>query len=153
MNNCYVFMRTIAITGGRDRLPTKDQRRAMAQLDISIPTHLVNGGARGIDTAVAERAKKAGWIVTTIYYQSFLKDKGGHTRNAILVRSGDFLITFGGNKGTANCVEQAIKWGCPVVDWSGLVGREGENWKLHLPAARKRKRWSGKPRKRRAESD
>jgi hypothetical protein len=136
-----VHLRTIAITGSRQGLPTRHQKRAFYLLGdlrpaqvtdpgappppaphAGPPTHLIHGGATGIDCSVAAWARRfTAWLVSEIpaawpTYSGF----AGPLRNALLVRAADLLVSFGGDRGTANCVGQALAHGTPVVDLSGL---------------------------------
>jgi hypothetical protein len=87
------------------------------------PTHLIHGGAPGIDSALAAWARRwTTWPVSEIpaawdTYDNF----AGPLRNSLLVRAADFLVSFGGGSGTANCVRQALEHGTPVVDLSPLA--------------------------------
>lgn len=138
----YVLRLTIGITGGRDRRPTKDQRRAVGFMRFPKGTHLVHGGAQGIDVSVAKRAKLAGWITTCVSADwGGYPNIAGHIRNALIVRASDILITFGGNTGTRNCVAQATFHRRPIVDLSGLKARDGEDISVPLPNGRIRRQW------------
>jgi hypothetical protein len=136
-----VHLPVLGITGGRENRPTTTQLRALCQLTglrVAIrrdkegvlrrrlvgPTyHLVHGAARGIDRTVAAWARRwTPWLVSPIP-----ADWDGHgrfagtLRNSLVVRVSNLLVTFGGGTGTRNCVVQALEYGVPVVDLSGLA--------------------------------
>jgi hypothetical protein len=133
-----VHLVVVAVTGSRRAVPSKTQRRAfflLTRLRPSSPspkgsthfegppTHLIHGGAPGIDSALAAWARRwTTWPVSEISaawdtYGNF----AGPLRNSLLVRAADFLVSFGGGSGTANCVRQALEHGTPVVDLSSLA--------------------------------
>ncbi len=118
-----VHLRAIAITGSRSGVPSELQWRALYRLAPELGTHLLHGGAAGIDRTVAERARRSTrWVVSEVpagwtAYGGY----AGPLRNSILVRAADLLVSFGGGRGTANCMRQALEHGTPVVDLSGLA--------------------------------
>jgi hypothetical protein len=113
----------VGITGGRDRQPTETQMRALRDCGrVGGKVHLVHGGARGIDADVGAWVGRGGkWLVSAILpdYQTY-RSFGFILRNALVVRSSDIIVSFGGGKGTADCVAQSIAYGKPVVDLSAL---------------------------------
>jgi hypothetical protein len=139
-----VHLRVVGVTGSRKGIPSKAQLRAFYRLTqlrpsptpIRLgmaarrhqgpPTHLIHGGAPGIDRAVANWARRwTDWAISVIpaawnTYGGF----AGPLRNSLIVRSADFLVSFGGGTGTANCVRQALEHGTPVVDLSRLAQPE-----------------------------
>jgi predicted Rossmann-fold nucleotide-binding protein len=118
-----VHLRVISITGSRNGVPSELQWRALYQLGSRPGTHLLHGGAPGIDRAVAERARRLTcWVVSEVPADwTVYGGYAGPLRNSILVRAADFLVSFGGGRGTANCMRQALEHGTPVVDLSALA--------------------------------
>jgi hypothetical protein len=116
-------------------------------MGLHIPTIILQGHALGIDQDVGNRARAAGWISQPVKAEwTTLGFDAGHVRNAIIVRGCDFLVTFGGNRGTKNCQMQAYFYGKPLIDLSGLGPREGEDISVKVRGGRKTRRpskWRG----------
>jgi hypothetical protein len=108
-----VHLRVISITGSRNGVPSELQWRALYQLGSGPGTHLLHGGAPGIDRAVAERARRLTcWV-------SF----GGSRR----------LDGLRGLRGAAPQLHPR-----PRRRLSGLLWRRPGHGQLHAPGARAR---------------
>lgn len=105
----------IAIIGSRKFPDLEMVRRRVAQLPDD--THVLSGGAWGVDRAAEEAAKARGLRVTVYYADWDVNGKeAGILRNREVVDACDLLIAYwdGTSPGTRNCFERARKAGKPV---------------------------------------
>lgn len=106
----------IAITGGRDHMPTASELQAFRFCFGRLGgTVLLHGDARGVDRTVAAYARRHG-----IPVQAFPADwnrfgkAGGPLRNQEIVTECHALIAWPGNIGTQDCIAKARRLGRPV---------------------------------------
>jgi len=105
----------VLFTGGRDRSVEFEVLDELRQVyDI---THVVHGGARGVDTSVNLWALSCSLPITAVPGEW---DKwggiAGHMRNQrMLEHKPDLVIAFPGRTGTADMVERATAAGVKVV--------------------------------------
>lgn len=111
-----VMLVRIAVVGSRD-YPDLDQVRGYVG-ELPADTHVVSGGARGVDRA-AELAARARGLPVTIMRADWARfgRSAGFRRNALLVRAVDRVVAFwdGRSRGTAGTIEMARRLGKQVV--------------------------------------
>lgn len=118
----------IAITGGRDRIPTPEEMGRFWNLWRELGgTVLLHGAVRGTDFYVAELVASEGYLVRAIPVCFGLDGAwpgAGPRRNRrMLVEGGPLaLIAFPGDEGTADCRRQAKKLGIPVYEVAAISG-------------------------------
>lgn len=104
----------ILVCGGRDFLGITQLYRV---LDASKMTHLVTGGARGVDKLAEEWARDR-MVPYTVYPANWDKygPAAGPVRNQQMLDEGkpDKVIAFPGGKGTSDMIRRAQKAGIPV---------------------------------------
>jgi hypothetical protein len=102
----------IAIVGSRDYPDLAQVRGYVSALPAN--THVVSGGARGVDRA-AEQAARARGLPVTVLRADWARfgRSAGFRRNALLVRAADCVIAFwdGRSRGTAGTIEMARRLG------------------------------------------
>lgn len=104
---------SVGVTGGRDYACRDRVFSVLKRLKIDI-LHI--GDASGADEFARLWADEHG--VPVIIHEAEWNKYGkgaGPIRNRHLVRSVDLLVAFPGGRGTANCVEQALKEGVIVL--------------------------------------
>ena len=108
----------VAIVGSREIEEMQLLREAIGDSKFDI-THVISGGARGVDT-LAEAWAKTNRIPITIFYADWEKyGKGaGHIRNAEVVRHSQAMIAirYDVSRGTQNAIEQAKEQGISVFE-------------------------------------
>jgi NADPH:quinone reductase-like Zn-dependent oxidoreductase len=106
----------IAVTGGRDHLPSFEEMTGFSDLWARLGgAVLLHGGARGVDSAMAQWGHSHGVTVET--FPADWKKHGpgaGPIRNGEMVKTADALIAFEGGKGTADCIRRAQQRALPV---------------------------------------
>lgn len=111
-------MTCVAITGGRDHRPTREEMDRFETLWNELGgTVLLHGACpSGVDRALLGWAMRHPDVLSNAYpaHWSLHGRAAGPIRNALMVREADALIAFPGGKGTANCVKQAQRKGIPV---------------------------------------
>lgn len=113
----------ILVTGGRDFADRRMLDQVLNKAKVRFkPTHLIHGGARGLDTMAHEWAKANGvQPVTCEANWSYYDKAAGPIRNAAMaLLYPDILIAFPGGSGTANMVEQAVRHGILTYDATKL---------------------------------
>jgi hypothetical protein len=108
----------IAVTGGRDHLPTRAEIQVFLRLWRELGgTELHHGDARGVDRYMAAVVKNELPGVKIIAHPANWDLYGklaGHIRNGEMLAQADMLFAFAGGRGTANCVETARHRGMTV---------------------------------------
>lgn len=118
----------VAITGGRDREPTKEEMSQFWLFWMELHAEavstgqgepvLVHGDCRGTDRYVAEHVAGEGFKVEAFPVDHEIDGPwpaAGPRRNRRMLESGtDALIQFLGGRGTADCVRQAKALRIPV---------------------------------------
>ena len=109
-------MKDIIVCGGRDYSDWDKVLKVLSLLDIGL---IVQGGAKGAD-ALARRYAEWANIPLKTFEADW--DKYGKTagpiRNRLMVieHPNAVVIAFPGGRGTANCIEQALKKGMIVLE-------------------------------------
>lgn len=109
----------IAVTGSRDATDAEFVYTVMDTIKAEYQvTHVVEGGADGVDSLVSEWCKDRR-VTRSTYWADWDKYKkyGGPERNGRMLKDAKPLILFAfpGGKGTANCVNQALEMGIEVI--------------------------------------
>lgn len=102
----------LAIVGSRNA-PTVDIEAHIG----FVPTAIISGGARGIDTQAAEYARSRGICLVELKPNYAAYGKGAPLRrNDIIVAECDMLLAFwdGKSKGTSYTINSAKRHGKPV---------------------------------------
>lgn len=132
-------MNVILVTGGRDyALSMTDkyydreihvpQFKTMKRVLGGQPANsvLIHGKAKGADSAASRIAWVYDYHEVPIEYAGWLGKAGGHARNAVMVELARGMYelghtvnvyAFGGNRGTQNCIDAALKAGLPVKEF------------------------------------
>jgi hypothetical protein len=117
----------VIVTGGRHYKDKVVIYKALDELSEKVGgiRELVHGGCTGADSGAADWAKERGIKVSRVVAEwSKLGDKAGPIRNAAMIlrhRDALCLVAFPGDRGTANCTQEAIKAHLCVVK----VNRDG----------------------------
>ncbi len=107
------------VCGGRDYCDRRTLYETLDRIDavrgIGV---LIAGGARGADQLAADWA--CAHKIPTLIYNADWELHGrsaGALRNAHMLKDGkpDFVIAFGGGRGTANMVQRALSAGVEVI--------------------------------------
>ncbi len=105
----------VAIVGSRD-YPNLEEVAAYVE-QLSQETWIVSGGARGVDTAAEEAAKrtKRPYLVFPANWDAYGKS-AGPKRNKLIVDNSDFVVAFQHNKsgGTQMTIDYARSQGKDV---------------------------------------
>lgn len=110
-------VRRIAVVGSRDGINPAAVHDFIDKLEPAT-TVVVSGGARGVDTYAAERAKERGIRVIEIRPNWNKYGRGaGFLRNKEIVKAADDVVAFwnGSSRGTEHTIEQAVKLGRSVA--------------------------------------
>lgn len=107
----------VLVCGGRDFDNVAFVRSRLDALHAQQPiTHLIHGGARGVDTIAGDWSK-----TKSIERYVCLADWNKHGKAAGPIRNArmlewkpDLVVAFPGGRGTANMIEQAERAGVPV---------------------------------------
>lgn len=106
----------VAVVGSRD-FPRLDEVRAYVA-SLPADTVIVSGGARGVDTAAVDEARRLGmrYIVLPADWKTWGK-RAGFMRNADIVAAADEIVAFwdGVSRGTRHTIALAEAAGKPVV--------------------------------------
>ena len=123
METCMKKQGILAVVGSRDYNDGADFDLLLSKFLATNPhiTHLVSGGARGIDSLVEEFADLYMWPLAVIK-----PDYERHGKIAPLIRNCDIaqkcteMLAFwdGQSRGTMHAVQQAVKKGKPVTIYS-----------------------------------
>lgn len=108
----------VLVCGGRDFRDVTAVYHALDQLDARYPiTHLIQGGARGVDEIAAQWAEARHKELRTFPAHWDLHGKAaGPIRNKQMLEEGhpEIVVAFPGGRGTENMVQLAEKAGVHV---------------------------------------
>lgn len=106
----------VIIAGSRDIHDCELLKQAIKESGFDI-THLVSGGAPGVDTLAEEWAREQ-QIPITIYFAQWKKygKRAGILRNEIMAKNADALIALrlNNSKGTSHMISESIAKKLPV---------------------------------------
>ena len=106
----------VAIVGSRDYSDLEEVRRYVDGLPSD--TIFISGGARGVDKAAEQAAKRVG-MKTKIYPAEWDKygKSAGFRRNTVMILAADRIVAFwdGKSKGTKHAIDIAIKYRKPLI--------------------------------------
>lgn len=106
----------VIIAGGRDITNKELLLQAIEESEFSI-THVISGGAPGVDTMAEEWARERN-LTGEIHNADWRKfgKAAGPIRNRIMAEHGEALIAIwdGQSRGTKNMIEEAMKRGLKV---------------------------------------
>jgi hypothetical protein len=111
----------IAVTGGRDfsnHQLVQEVFDGIARIRWRVT--LSHGDAKGLDTIADELAQNLNWAIKPYPVTSedwkFYGKKAGHLRNHKMLSESNphILLSFPGGRGTADCIQAALKMGIPV---------------------------------------
>lgn len=121
----------VAITGGRDHIPSREEIRAFFRiLDLLRPDELYHGDARGVDRymgAVVSRERPEVKVVRHPAAWDLYGKRAGFVRNQEMLSRVQALIAFQGGRGTAHCTATARSIGLPVYSVTDEVDREHDS--------------------------
>ena len=129
----------VIIAGSRDITDYGLLLQAIQESGFEI-THVISGGARGVDT-LAEKYAKEHEIPITIYYAQWNKfaaigqtKRAGHERNKVMAENGEALVALwdGHSAGTGNMVDNARTRGLKIYVKTVQVKKESMLTKLEL---------------------
>ncbi len=108
--------RRVIVCGGRHYNDAANVAEILARY-LRAGDTLVVGDATGADELAREWAKKHGFKpeVHRANWRKYGKAAGPIRNGEMVARGADLLIAFPGERGTANCVEQAHKHGIPTL--------------------------------------
>ena len=109
----------LLVCGGRDYKNEAKIHEVLAYLlDTYKVSHIISGGANGVDTIAVQWAE-ANKIPFTVYEADWKKynKAAGPIRNTQMLVEGkpDFVVAFPGGAGTANMVKQSKDKGIKVI--------------------------------------
>jgi hypothetical protein len=104
-----IDMKEIVVTGGRDY---NDWETVQKILNLFDPTLIIQGGATGADALAVKYASFYGknWITVKADWNKYGK-RAGPVRNREMIEAypGAIIVAFPGGRGTADCVDAAVK--------------------------------------------
>lgn len=109
-------MKKLAIVGSRDYPDLAEVAAFVAALPED--THIISGGAPGVDSVAEEAARRRGWVVQVIRpdYDRYLPKVAPLMRNTEIVAAADEVVAFwdGASRGTEDALKKAREMGKPV---------------------------------------